>query len=83
MKYKSNTIYIYAHMKISARNQIKGKVVKLTVGAVNTEVVIEIEGGQQISSIITKTSAENLGIKIGKEVYAIIKASEVMVGIDE
>ena len=70
-------------MKISARNQIKGKVVKLTVGAVNTEVVIEIEGGQQISSIITKTSAGNLGIKIGKEVYAIIKASEVMVGIDE
>ena len=70
-------------MKISARNQIKGKVVKLTVGAVNTEVVIEIAGGQQISSIITKPSAENLGIKIGKEVYAIIKASEVMVGIDE
>lgn len=70
-------------MKISARNQLKGKVVKFTVGAVNAEVIIEIEGGQQISSIITKTSAENMGIEVGKEVYAIVKASEVMVGIDE
>ncbi|MBR5007825.1 MAG: TOBE domain-containing protein [Methanocorpusculum sp.] len=70
-------------MKISARNQLKGKVVQFTAGAVNAEVVIEIEGGQQISSIITKTSAENLGIEVGKEVYAIIKASEVMIGIDE
>ena len=70
-------------MKISARNQLKGKVVQFTAGAVNAEVVIEIEGGQQISSIITKTSAENLGIEVGKEVYAIIKASEVIIGIDE
>ncbi len=70
-------------MKISARNQIKGKIVKLTTGAVNTEVVVEIAGGQLISSIITKTSAESLGLEVGKEVYAIVKASEVMIGIDE
>lgn len=68
-------------MKISARNQFKGKVVKLTEGAVNSEVVIEIAGGQQIVSIITKTSAQHLGLAVGREAYAIVKASEVMVGV--
>ena len=69
-------------MKLSARNQIKGKIVKLTTGAVNSEIVIEIPGGNQIVSIITKTAAESLGLAVGKEVYAVIKASEVMVGTD-
>ena len=69
-------------MKISARNQIKGKIVKLTEGAVNTEVILEIAGGQQIASIITKTSAQNLGLAVGKEAYAIIKASEVRIGTE-
>ena len=69
-------------MKISARNQIKGKIVQLTEGAVNTEVIIEITGGQQIASIITKTSAQHLGLAVGKEAYAIVKANEVMVGVE-
>ncbi|HJJ97476.1 MAG: molybdopterin-binding protein [Methanocorpusculum sp.] len=69
-------------MKVSARNQLKGKIVKLTEGAVNTEVVIEIAGGQQITSVVTKTSAQNLGLAVGKEAYAIIKASEVMIGTE-
>ncbi|MDR0981413.1 MAG: molybdopterin-binding protein [Methanocalculaceae archaeon] len=69
-------------MKVSARNQLKGKIVKLTEGAVNTEVVIEIGGGQQITSVVTKTSAQNLGLAVGKEAYAIIKASEVMIGTE-
>jgi molybdopterin-binding protein len=69
-------------MKLSARNQLKGKVVKLTPGAVNTEVVIELTGGQQIVSIITKASAENLGLSVGKAAYAVIKASSVMVAVD-
>jgi len=69
-------------MKLSARNQIKGKIVKLTIGAVNSEIIIEIPGGNQIVSIITKTAAESLGLAVGKEVYAVIKASEVMVGTD-
>lgn len=69
-------------MKISARNQLKGKIVKITEGAVNTEVVIEIAGGQQITSVVTKTSAQNLGLAVGKEVYAIVKASEVMIGTE-
>ena len=69
-------------MKISARNVLKGKVVKVTTGAVNAEVVIELGGGEQIISIITKESAEKLGLGKGKEVYAVIKASNVMVAID-
>ncbi len=69
-------------MKISARNVLKGKVVKVTAGAINTEVVIELAGKDQIISIITKESAEKLGLGKGKEVYAVIKASNVMVAVD-
>jgi molybdopterin-binding protein len=69
-------------MKISARNVFKGKVVNLTVGAVNTEVTLEIEGGSQIVSIITKESAEKLGLKSGKKAFAVIKASNVMIAVE-
>jgi len=69
-------------MKISARNVLKGKVKNVTTGAVNDEVIVEIPGGNEIVSIITKNSAERLGLAPGKEVYAIIKASNVMIGVD-
>jgi len=69
-------------MKISARNMIEGKVKTLTHGAVNTEVVVELSGGTEIVSIITKTSADSLGLAQGKEVYAVIKASNVMLAVD-
>ncbi len=69
-------------MRISARNQLKGKVIGLTPGAVNTEVVIELPGGAQVVSMITKNSADALGLAIGKEVYAVIKATSVMVAVD-
>jgi molybdopterin-binding protein len=69
-------------MKISARNVIKGKVKILNPGAVNSEVVIEIPGGIEIVSVITKGSAENLKLAPGKEVYAVIKASNVMIAVD-
>ncbi len=69
-------------MKISARNMLKGKVAKLTPGAVSTEVIVELPGGDQMVSIITKTSAENLGLAVGKPVYAVIKASNVMIAVD-
>jgi molybdopterin-binding protein len=69
-------------MKISARNILKGKVVKFTKGAVNAEVVIELAGGAQVTSIITLESATSLAVAKGKDVYAIIKASDVMVGVD-
>lgn len=66
-------------MQISARNQLKGKVTNVVEGAVNTEVEIELEGGQKIVSIITKSSAESLGVKVGEEMVAVIKASSVMI----
>jgi molybdopterin-binding protein len=69
-------------MKISARNILKGKIIKVVHGAVNSEVTIELPGGTQLVSIITNNSVENLGLTEGKEAYAIIKASNVMVGID-
>jgi len=70
-------------MKISARNALKGKVVKITKGAVNTLVVIEIAKGIQITSIITGESATALKLAKGKPAYAVIKASSVMIGVDE
>lgn len=69
-------------MQISARNMLKGKVKKVTAGAVNNEIIIELPGGAEVVSIITKSSSDRLGLKPGKDVYAIIKASNVMVGVD-
>lgn len=69
-------------MKISARNSLQGNVKKIILGAVNTEVVIELPGGAQITSIVTKEAVESLGLKEGKTAYAIIKASNVMLGVD-
>ena len=69
-------------MKISARNILKGKVKTIKTGAVNDEIVVELPGGAEIVSIITKSSAEGLGLAPGKEVYAIIKASNVIIGVD-
>jgi molybdopterin-binding protein len=69
-------------MKISARNVLKGKVKSVTAGAVNSEVVVELPGGQQIVSVITKESADQLQLRVGKEVYAVVKASNVMIAVD-
>ncbi len=69
-------------MKLSARNQLKGKVKKVTPGAVNSEIVIELPGGMEVVSIITMESMKNLGLVPGKVAYAIIKASNVMVAVD-
>jgi molybdopterin-binding protein len=69
-------------MKISARNTLKGKVKQIEQGAVNSEVTIELPGGIEIVSIITKKSAANLGLAKGKDAYAVIKASSVMVAVD-
>ena len=69
-------------MKLSARNILKGKIVHITPGAVNSEVILELPGGAQVVSIITKESAESLGLEVGKQAYAVIKASNVMIAID-
>ena len=69
-------------MKLSARNVIKGRVKSVTHGAVNSEVVLELPGGAELVSIITKSSAENLELAPGAEAYAVIKASNVMIAVD-
>ena len=69
-------------MRLSARNVLKGKVVSVKPGAVNSEVILELPGGAQVVSIITKESAENLGLAPGKPAYAVIKASNVMIAVD-
>jgi molybdopterin-binding protein len=69
-------------MNISARNILKGTVKDIVHGAVNTEVTIEIPGGYEIVSIITKASAERLNLARGREVYAVIKSSDVLIAIE-
>lgn len=69
-------------MKYSARNALKGTVKEIEIGQVAAEVVIELPGGSKIVSMITKESVDNLDLKVGKEAYAIIKASNVILGVD-
>jgi molybdopterin-binding protein len=69
-------------MKTSARNVLKGRVKEFTEGAVNSEVTVEVAGGAEIVSIITRASARNLNLAVGNEVYVVIKASNVMIAID-
>lgn len=69
-------------MQISARNALKGYVKTLAPGAINTEVTVEVAPGIEVVAIITKSSAEKLGLAEGKEVYAVVKASDVMIATD-
>ena len=69
-------------MKISARNQLKGKVKQITPGAVNAEVIVELPGGQEIVAIVTLPSVKNLALSKGDNVVAIVKASSVILGVD-
>jgi molybdopterin-binding protein len=66
-------------MKLSARNTLKGKVVDLAKGAVAAKVKIDVGGGNTLTSMILAESVEDLGIKVGDQVTAVIKATEVMV----
>lgn len=66
-------------MKISARNTLKGTIKEIERGAVNGIVKIEIAEGIIISSSITNDAIEDLGLEVGKEAYAVIKASNVIV----
>ena len=69
-------------MKISARNVIKGKVVSVEKGATTAHVMIEIGPGQVITSSITNEAVDSLGLKVGGEAYAVVKASDVMIAVD-
>jgi molybdopterin-binding protein len=69
-------------MKISARNVLKGRVRSIAPGAVNAEVTVELPGGVTVVAIITKASASSLRLEEGKEVLAVIKASDVMIAVE-
>jgi len=69
-------------MKISARNQLKGSITRIVHGPVGAEVTVAIAGGAEIVSVITESSARDLALKEGQEVYAVIKASSVMIATD-
>ena len=69
-------------MQTGARNSLKGKVKSVENGAVNTQIIIELSNGVEVVSIITKDSVERLNLTEGKEVYAVVKASDVMIAID-
>jgi molybdopterin-binding protein len=67
-------------MQLSARNQLKGKVTEITLGTVAAQVVLELGTGELVTSTITRSSVESLKLKVGDEVVAIIKSSEVIIG---
>jgi molybdopterin-binding protein len=69
-------------MKISARNVLKGKVKAVKLGVVNAEVTVQLPGKIELVSVITKESAQTLKLKEGSEVYAVVKASSVMIAVD-
>ena len=71
------------NMKTSARNQFLGKIKKLTKGAVNAEIILDIGGGDSLAAIITNESVDNLALAVGVEAYALIKAPWVIVTTDE
>lgn len=70
-------------MKLSARNVLKGKIVKVETGAVNAEITVELAPNVVVTSIITMQSMKNLGLAQGKEAFVAIKASDVMIGTDD
>lgn len=79
---KSSNVLISTdtNLKISARNSLRGKIESINKGDVNSEVVIDILNGDKVVTVLTTSSLDNLGLKVGLEVDAIIKASDVMIG---
>jgi molybdopterin-binding protein len=69
-------------MQLSARNVLKGRITQVTHGAVESEVVIELSPGVSVVATITKSSAEGMGLAPGQVAHAIIKASNVIVGVE-
>ena len=67
-------------MELSARNKIKGKIKDIKFGDVMAKISIEIADGTIMSSVITVDSAEDLKLKVGDDVFAIVKSTEVMIG---
>ena len=68
-------------MKLSARNQLKGKIIKVDVGLITSKVVLDLGNGNIISAIISKDATEDLSLKQGDVAFAIIKSTEVIIGV--
>ncbi len=70
-------------MRLSARNQLKGVIKSIEDGLITSKVIIDLGGGNEIVSIISKQAIKELELKPGKDAYAIVKSTEVLVGVDE
>jgi len=69
-------------MKVSARNQFPAKVKEIRRGAVNAEVVLELSGGQEIVAMVTNAAVDALWLAPGKDAFALIEASNLLLGVD-
>jgi len=69
-------------MRLSIRNQLPGKVASLKPGAVMTLVKVELDGGQTVTSSITREAADELGLEVGSRVTVLVKSTEVMLGVE-
>lgn len=69
-------------MRLSARNRIRGKVLEVKKGATTAHVRLEIAPGQVITSSITNEAVDELGLRAGSDAFAVIKASDVMIGVE-
>jgi molybdopterin-binding protein len=67
-------------MQLSARNQLRGRITAVSLGAVMAEVTVDIGGGNSLVSAITRASAESMDLREGMDVVAVIKATEVLIG---
>jgi molybdate transport system regulatory protein len=69
-------------MRLSARNQLVGTIAEIEQGAVMTIVKVALDGGQEVTASVTKESVDDLGLKVGSPVTAVIKSTEVMLGVE-
>jgi molybdate transport system regulatory protein len=69
-------------MRLSARNQLRGTITSIELGAVMATVTLRLDGGQQVSAAVTRASVEELGLTVGAPATAVIKSTEVMIGVD-
>ncbi len=70
-------------MRLSTRNQLTGTVAAIEVGSVMTIVKVDLDGGQQMTASVTRDGVEELGLKVGSPVIALVKATEVMLGVED
>jgi molybdate transport system regulatory protein len=72
----------HLNMRLSARNQLSGTITAIDAGAVTTTVKVDLRGGDTVTSSITKEAAEDLGLAVGTAVTVVVKASDVILGVD-